>query len=194
MDVLNRTFVGIPVSTDICEALERTMQIIKRKPGVDNIRWNQHSELLISLASLGELGVGTINALRVTLPPIVARFPAMDLLVKGFAGLPNMIQPRYCYAGIEDDNGVLTAIANAVEAAATPFVPHRDIKPFKPYIILGRLKTESEQFRVALGRALKLTEQPEVGTMHVAAIDILVSNASTSGMAYELVQRMPLQG
>jgi 2'-5' RNA ligase len=192
MDVINRTFVGIPIPPEVSSQIEHAMLLLKRKPGVDNIRWNAPSELLIQLASLGELGPGTLATLRQVLPPVISRFPTFCLNVKGFAGLPTMIQPRFVYAALEGDTSVLDQIAQAVDLGVANYVPHRDMRGFRPQILLGRLKTESEPLRVALGRALRMTEAPDMGSIPVDSIDLLISQADESGIRYVPVMRMPL--
>lgn len=86
----------------------------------------------------------------------------------------------------------LERLAEAIDRAVAPYVPARDMRGFRPYIILGRLKTESEPLRVALGRALKMTQSPDMGVIEANAIDLLVSNATEFGIGYGVVERMPL--
>jgi 2'-5' RNA ligase len=195
MDAINRTFVGVRVPGPLLSQIDEKLLTIKRKPGVDNIRWNGHSELLLNLVSLGELGVGTLASLKPVLRDVASRFPRLSLEIKGFGGLPNMIQPRYCYAGIDGpDAHWLPQLAQQIDQATRTLTPHRDTKEFHAHILLGRLKTENEQYRVALGRALKLMEQPSMGAWQVDNIELLISSASESGIGYTVVDLIPLGG
>lgn len=195
MDAINRTFVGVRVPGPQLSQIDEKLLTIKRKPGVDNIRWNAHSELLLNLVSLGELSVPTINSLKPVLHDIALRFPKLNLEIKGFGGLPNMIQPRYCYAGIDGpDAHWLPSLALQIDQATRPMTPHRDTKEFHAHILLGRLKTENEQYRVSLGRALKLAEQPSMGEWLVDHIELLISSASESGIGYTVLDVIPLGG
>ncbi|MBC8063347.1 MAG: hypothetical protein H7Y17_00830 [Chlorobia bacterium] len=188
MDLLNRTFVGVRLPGAQFEQVNEKLIIIKRKPGVDNIRWNAHSELLLNICSLGELSPTTVLSLKPILRQVAAKFPRLNLEIKGFGGLPNMIQPRYIYAGIDGpDAHFLSSIALEVDQATRPYTPHRDSKEFHAHILLGRLKTENEQFRVSLGRALKLAEQPSMGPWLVDHLELLCSTASTSGIGYTVM-------
>ena len=194
MDLINRTFVGIPVPSEISQKMQEGLLFLKRKPGVENIRWNAPSEYLIQLASLGELSPATISAIKVLLPPVIASFPRFRLEVKGFSGTPNLIQPRFAHAELAGDVDRLQPISETVDRAVSAYVPARDTRGFKPNIPVGRLKTESEQLRVALGRALKMTQVPEMGTIDVDAICLLVSRANEFEIGYDVVARMPLLG
>ena len=193
MDVLNRTFVGVRLPLAQFLPLEEKILLLKRKPGVDNLRWNAHSELLLNLCSLGELSPITVLSLKPILRQIAGSSSPFNLEIKGFGGIPNMIQPRYVYAGIEGpDLYRLPTLAEEVDRATRPFTPHRDAKPFQAHIVLGRLKTESEQFRVALGRALKLAEQPFITEWRIEHIELLCSQASESGIGYTVMDQAPL--
>lgn len=195
MDALNRTFVGVRLPGAQYQELSEKILMIKRKPGVDNIRWNAHSELLLSFCSLGELSPSTLMMLKPVLRDVASKFPRLNLEIKGFAGLPNMIQPRYIYAGIEGpDAGFLSSIALQVDQATRPFTPHRDSKEFHAHILLGRLKTENEQFRVSLGRALKLADQPSMGPWQIDHLELLCSQASEAGIGYTVMDQAPLGG
>jgi len=193
MDVLNRTFVGMRLPLAQYQALEEKILLLKRKPGVDNIRWNAHSELLLNLCSLGELSPMTVLSLKPILRQVAASSSPLNLEIKGFGGIPNLIQPRYICAGIEGPDAYrLPMLAEAVDRATRPYTPHRDAKPFQAHIILGRLKTESEQFRVALGRALKLAEQPMIAEWRIENLELLCSQASESGIGYTVMDQVPL--
>jgi 2'-5' RNA ligase len=193
MDAVNRTFVGVRVPGSQFQGINEKLLIIKRKPGVDNIRWNAPSELLLNLCSLGELGGQTILSLKSVLRDVASCTPRLNLEIYGFAGLPNAIQPRYIYAGISGpDAHWLEPLAAQIDQATRPLTPHRDAKPFHAHVLLGRLKTENEQYRVALGRALKLADQPSMGSWQIDNIELLISSASESGIGYTVMELLPL--
>lgn len=191
MDAINRTFVGIPVPQEVVDRIQNNLLLLKRKPGLD-MRWNAPSEYLIQLSSLGELSPTTIRMLSEALPPSVAQFPRFRLEVTGFGGSPNLIQPRFAHAELTGDVHLLEQISQAIDHATSRFLPQRDMKGFRPSIPLGRLKTESEPLRVALGRALKMTQVPDMGSIDVDAVTLFVSRASETGTHYDAVASLPL--
>jgi 2'-5' RNA ligase len=70
--------------------------------------------------------------------------------------------------------------------------PHREGRPFQPNLVMGRIKTESEQMRVALGRALKMPDAEPFGTWDVNQIDLLISHSSTAGIGYKVIESFRL--
>lgn len=194
MDVVNRTFIGISVPPQIAENIQREALLLKRKPGADQVRWSGQGEYLIQLGSLGELGLATLSKLKEVLPPIVARFPRTRLQVQGFGGHPNLLQPRFVHAEVVGDVALLDQLSQALDQAISPYVPAREVRGFRPQINVGRLKAESEQLRVALGRALKHAQPADMGVIPVDAVDLLISQASPAGIGYAVIERMPLSG
>lgn len=192
MDAINRTFVGILVPPEVSSLMQQGMLLLRRKPGVENVRWHAPSEYLIQIASLGELSPATIQILRQVLPPIVGRFPKMRLEVKGFGGVPNLIQPRFAYANLEGDVLWLDQLAQAIDMGVAPYVPAREMRGFRPHILIGRLKTESEPLRVALGRALKMTQAPDMGVIAADSVSLMISHADTTGIGYSVLDQIPL--
>lgn len=191
MDAINRTFVGIAVPQNVIDLIQQGLLLLRRKPGLD-VRWNPISEYVIQLASLGELSPTTIRILSEALPKAVSPFPRLRLEVTGFSGTPNIIQPRFAHAELKGDVQLLEQISQAVDRASAAYVPTRDMKGFRPYIPVGRLKTEAEPLRVALGRALKMTQVPEMGSIDVNGVTLFVSRASETGTRYDPVATLPL--
>lgn len=194
MDIVNRTFVGIRLPEAISSQIQESVTFLKRRPGAENVRWNSPAEYLVQIASFGELSVATLGILRNVLPPVASKFAMLRLEVRGFSGLPNAVQPRYVCTPLGGDMEALEQMARAIEAAAAPYVPVQDARTFRPYVVVGRLKTESESMRVGLGRALKSALMPSVGVLAVDHVDLLISHADTSGMGYAVVERLPLGG
>ncbi len=192
MEAINRTFVGILIPAELAAQVQAQVQVFKRKPGVDSVRWSAPSEYLIQLASLGELSPMTLHRLGLVLPEALSRLPSFRVEIARFGGTPNAIQPRFVHAELEGDLDKLEQLAQAIDREVAPLLPNRDIQGFRPRIPLGRLKTESEQLRVALGRALKMTPIPPMGSLAVHQVDLLISKANEFGIGYESVARMPL--
>src|ERR1051326_8945846 len=123
MDVVNRTFVGILVPQPVADRIQQAVQVLKRKPGMENVRWSANSEFLVQLASLGELGPGTIATLGQRLPGITECFPRFRLEVRGFGGSPNLIQPRFVQAELSGDLRGLEQLGRAIDNGVAPYVP-----------------------------------------------------------------------
>lgn len=194
MDLINRTFIGVRVPPELFATIDQALMLVKRKPGILDMRWNQSSEYLLNFVTLGELSVETISRVSQTISPIVSQFNQFSLVVEKFGGVPNMIQPRFAVLQLTGD-GAQTCIelAQNLDMVTRGLTPPREGRPFQPNIVMGRIKTESEQMRVALGRALKFPEHPPFGVWNITHVELLISSASTSGMGYKAIETFPLR-
>ena len=194
MDVINRTFIGVRVPPELLPVIDAALLTLKRKPGILDMRWNQPSEYLLNFVTAGEISVETMSRLVPLVAQVASEFSPFSLTLERFAGLPNMIQPRFAvlqFAGPGADTAV--QIATKLDALTKPVTPPREGRPFQPHMVMGRIKTESEQLRVALGRALKMPEAPPFGTWDVTQLEILISTSSTSGVGYKVIETFPLR-
>ena len=194
MDVINRTFIGVRVPPELLPVIDAAVLQLKRKPGVLDMRWNQPSEYLLNLVTLGELSLAPMSGVIPLVAKVVCEYSAFTLNLEKLSGLPNMIQPRFAVLQMTGA-GAETAIriAAQLDAVTKPVTPPREGKPFQANLVVGRIKTESEQLRVALGRALKMPEAPPFGTWDVSQIELLISTSSTSGVGYKVVETFPLR-
>jgi 2'-5' RNA ligase len=194
MDAINRTFIGVRVPPELLPVIDAALLNLKRKPGILDMRWNQPSEYFLSLVTLGEISVATLAKLVPLVAQVANENYAFSLTLDKFVGLPNMIQPRFAILQLTGDGAETSIkIANQLEMITRSVVPPREGKPFHPHLVMGRIKTESEQLRVSLGRALKMPDQPPFGTWNIDHLDIAITTSSTSGVGYKAIETFPLR-
>lgn len=194
MDSINRTFVGVRVPPDLFPVIDHALLQLKRKPGILDMRWSQPSEYLLNLVTLGELSIATMSRLAQAISPVVNGFSPLDLTLDKFGGIPNMIQPRFAVlqlGGPSAQNCI--HLAQQLDFATKPLTPPREGRPFQPHIVLGRIRTESEQLRVSLGRALKFPEHEPFASWRIEQIELLISSADSSGVGYKVIESFPLR-
>lgn len=194
MDLVSRTFLGVRVPPELYPSIDQALLTLKRKPGILDVRWNQTSEWVLNMVTLGELSVSTIAKVTEAARATLVDQPAFTVSLERFVGLPNMIQPRFAVIQLGGEGAqVAIDVAGRLETATRGLTPPRDGKPFQPNIVMGRLKTESEQLRVALGRALKMPDQPTIAQWQIDQIELFVSSAGSMGMSYKLIESFPLR-
>ena len=189
MDAINRAFLGVRVPPELLPVIDAALLTLKRKPGILDMRWNQPSEYVLNMVTLGEISVATMARVVPLVADVAKEFRPFSLTVEKFVGIPNMIQPRFAVLQLSGD-GAETAIqlSQRLDQATKPVTPPREGKPFAPNMVMGRIKTESEQLRVALGRALKMPEAPSFGTWDIKQVEVLITTSSTSGVGYKAVE------
>ena len=194
MDAINRTFIGVRVPPELLPAIDLALLHLKRKPGILDMRWNQPSEYLLNLVTLGEISVATMSRVIPLVAQVANDNHCFTMTLEKFVGIPNMIQPRFAMLQLTGEGAeTATRLASQLDMITRSVTPQREGKPFQPQLTMGRIKTESEQLRVALGRALKMPEAPPFGTWDVTQLEILISTSSTSGVGYKAIETFPLR-
>ena len=194
MDAINRTFIGVRVPPELLPLIDAALLQLKRKPGILDMRWNQPSEYFLNLVTLGEISVATMSRVIPLVAQIANDNHAFSLTLDKFVGLPNMIQPRFAVLQLTGEGAEASVrIASQLDTITRSVTPPREGRPFQPNLVMGRIKTESEQLRVALGRALKMPDQPAIGTWDITHLDIAITTSSTSGVGYKAIESFPLR-
>ena len=175
VEELNRCFVGIRLPQEAQTKLADVQLAIRHKAGSDVVRWSNPSELQIILLPLGELLVARVHQVQLILPSVAAQFRPFEITIEGLGGSPSALQPRFPsgeHAGIEE----LQAGAGA---------------GFQVHIELGRIKTEAEAHRTALGRAIKMTSIGCVWRMRVTQFDLFRSTTTNMGPQLVTINSYP---
>jgi 2'-5' RNA ligase len=181
MQELNRAFVGIRLPAAAQQKLAETQLTLRHKAGSDVLRFSSTEEMHIVLMSLGELNMATFEMVKGTLPKAAAGFKPFAITIEGLGGTPSNLQPRFIWAGIGGNVAELTRLHNETERWMLQVARSYQPTPFKAHVDLGRIKTESEANRTALGRALRMTQVGVIFDLQVSQIELFRSTATTQG-------------
>lgn len=192
MQELNRTFIGIKLPNEAQQKLGEVQMTVRHKAGSDVVRFVNPAEMQIVLMALGELNMMTFENVKNTLPRVVASVRQFQVTIEGLGGTPSNLQPRFIWAGIGGAADQLIALHNAIERTLMPLVPSYQPVPFKPHVDLGRMKTESEANRTALGRAIRMAQVGLIYTLPVVSVEMFRSTATSQGVALVSYASCPL--
>lgn len=124
-----RLFVAIPLPEFVKKNLGDLQQPI------EGVRWQQQSQLHITLKFLGDTDRDRIQDLQTHLSKIDR--PSFSITISGFGYFPEGKQPRVLWAGIEK-NKPLTKLYREVEQHCTALGFEEDARSFKPHITIAR--------------------------------------------------------
>lgn len=192
MDALTRAFISIRIPQALQDRLAGVQLDLKRRGGSDAVKWSPKEEMHITLCFLGELRIDQVSNIQRAIDGIGARHPAMELGIQGLSGFPNGTQPRVLVANVIGDLRALLGLQSELEQAAAPHTLHRENRAYSPHVTLGRVRTDSEQARTGMGRALRLVEAPELGRWRATDFELMRSTIGPMGPTYSTIQRYDL--
>jgi 2'-5' RNA ligase len=174
---LARLSIGYRLPVHFSQPLQELQQTIRRKAIVD-MRLTAPTEFVLPILQLGEVSETLIPRLHAILTGGCRATRPINLTLEGLIGLPNAVQPRYVCIGLGGDVDLFEQLHKNIVEALHRTTPLPDGTLYHPMITLGRLRQESEQARVALGRGLRTTPPPNLGAFSLDAIQLLRATAA----------------
>ncbi len=192
MNELNRVFLGVRAPQGLAQTIEGVQTLYKRKLMGEQMRWDHPATMALTLVSLGDLSVGTIQGIPTMVEGVVARFPKMNFVFEGLTGLPNPVQPRHLELTMRGDVEQLTQLQKLLTGAVVPITGVVETRPFVPTIPIGRLSKESEASRVNLGRAPRTNPVGELGAFPIESVELLQAAVGDMGIKLQPIYSFPL--
>ncbi len=117
---------------DLAAALEP----LRQAPGAP--RWGDPARWHLTLLFLGAVPSALLPGLTGAVTDAVAPTPPATLRLAGAGRFGSRRRPQVCWAGVDGDVAVLTALAARLAAAARGLGLPVEDRPFRPHLTLGR--------------------------------------------------------
>ncbi|SFP20371.1 2'-5' RNA ligase [Geodermatophilus dictyosporus] len=101
-------------------------------------RWGDPARWHLTLLFLGAVPPGLLPDLTAAVGEAVARTPPAVLRLAGAGRFGSRRRPQVCWAGLDGDVAVLTALAGRLAAAARALGLPVEDRPFRAHLTLGR--------------------------------------------------------
>ncbi len=190
-----RTFVALPLSEAMHEALSRVQRRLRRRIPY-GVRWVRTEGIHLTLFFLGEIPAAQVEPISAALTAVARHVPPFTLAVGGLGAFPSPRRPRVLWVGIEGGEP-LTLLHAAVNEALASLGHRPDARPFHPHLTLGRVQRGLRRDEVAgIGEAFRaeMARPLTLGTTPAEAMILFRSILKPSGAEYRPLRRFPLGG
>lgn len=143
----------------------------------------------VTLKFLGDIPESAIGRISDSIGDIAGRTEQFELEVVGTGAFPNIRSPRVLWVGLSDD-GKLSRLAQAIDAAMAEFGIPREKRPFQPHVTVARVKS-MRNIDDALS-ILREYAQVKFGKFMVRDVRLKKSTLTPSGALYEDLAVKPL--
>lgn len=177
-----RLFVGLPLSSDIADRLDRLAA------GIPNARWVDSANLHVTLRFIGEVAEGVAHDIHEALERI--RAPAFAVEVGGLGAFESGRRPHTLWVGVERAPA-LTHLRDKVESAVVRAGLAPEPRRFAPHVTIARLK-DAPARRVSeflAGHGLF-----RAGTLQADRFVLFSSRLGHGGPVYTAEAEYPLEG
>jgi 2'-5' RNA ligase len=184
---VKRLFVGARVSVATANALAGAADTLARRArdaGID-IRWVAPVNYHVTLKFLGATREEAVAAVLDALEAAVDGVPRMTLKCARLGGFPSLEKARVVWAGIDDREGSLAALAKRIDERCAKLGFPIEGRSFHAHVTLGRGR-ETRPLREVV---LPLSEQM-FGDTRIDAITLFESETKPTGSVYKELRRI----
>jgi 2'-5' RNA ligase len=194
MPKTTRTFVAIAIPASHGENLTRLQERLAQQ--IPGVRWSANSPFHMTLAFLGDVRDGDLNAVCTAVAEACSPFPAFDLRLQGVGVFPSPARPRVIWAGLlAPDGSPLFELYKAITRVLTRVGYRPEGDRFTPHATLGRIRQDRRSSPV---HDLTAGLQPFLawsgGSFPVSEVVTFASTLSPEGPIYAPLARSPLSG
>jgi len=138
-----RLFIAVelagPAKDEVLSVRERLVETVARQ----GVRFVKPEKLHLTLAFLGSVDEAKLGELMRELNKVAV--PPFRLQLSGLGCFPDMRRPKVIWLGLDGDASSIQTLATKVTAAAKPFAPELDEKPYSPHVTLARVSPGSKE-------------------------------------------------
>jgi 2'-5' RNA ligase len=148
-----RSFVAVPLPGELQARVAAVAEELSRDVALTGVRWSRKPENLhVTLKFLGSIEEERLAALGAALERALAGVPRFRVVLGGMGAFPSERHATVLWAGIDDLDGGLAAVARVVETVTAGFGFAPEQRPFTGHVTVGRARGRGVDARAALAR------------------------------------------
>ena len=133
-----RAFIALDLPDVLKKEIEELLFRLK-KAGAD-VKWVHPQNMHLTLKFLGDTPPDRIALVKSSLDDLGARQKPFQMHCAGLGGFPDLNHPRVLWAGVDEGEEALKALADAVESEAAKIGFPREDRAFSAHLTLGRVR------------------------------------------------------
>ncbi len=184
-----RLFVAIAIPEPVRNEMARAQRDLQSLAPRRAIRWTKPEQFHLTLRFLGDVAAARVEELKAAVGTVCANSRPLRLRAEGISFFPNARSPRVIWAGIHDEERLLTGFQSRIEAVVGAFTTGRGEDPFIGHATLGRVKDLNRPDAGKLEAYAQQTGNAVLGEWTASEVEIIRSELSASG-----AQHAPLAG
>ena len=175
-----RTFLALPLDEAIVARLDRAQRDLM---GVGaKVRWVGGVNLHLTVKFLGDVQDEDIADVCEVARQVAGQIPPFEFALKGLRSVPSSGQMRMVWCDVRDGAGRLVELAALAEEAFAELGYKRELRPYKPHLTIGRVK--SGRSIPELRRAVAEHADTDFGLQAATELIVFSSELSKEGPAY----------
>ncbi|MHB9154722.1 MAG: RNA 2',3'-cyclic phosphodiesterase [Endomicrobiales bacterium] len=183
-----RIFIAVNLPEDVKEQIERVQETLKKT--LVDVRWVKKEKFHLTLKFLGEVPEEKAAEVVATLSRASRPRQPFTVALKGLGAFPGLRRPRVVWAGIQEGQSELKAVARDIENELEPLGFQKEKREFSGHLTLGRVR--SPQNLSALVKKIASLETVEMGSFSARSIEVMISAPGSGGSTYQCLKSISL--
>lgn len=184
-----RAFIAVEINQNIRAGLSDVQCVLKETNG--HVSWVLPQNIHCTLVFLGDIFQSAAASAADALSQTVTGIKPFEIKIAGLGYFGSARSPRIIWAGITG-TAPFMELQNNVTAAVLQAGLNPDLKPFKPHLTIGRVR--SARNAQALVAALEKFRDKPFGVLSVRQVVLMESRLASTGPTYFSLRSAALGG
>jgi RNA 2',3'-cyclic 3'-phosphodiesterase len=187
-----RLFIAVTVPEGIKAKMEEAQAELRRVLTQRSVRWARRDQFHLTLRFLGDIEAARVEALGEAIRAACRGFGPLHLRAERVGCFPDLRYPRVAWVGVQDQEGQLPRLQQAVEAAAEGFTTQKKEERFTGHVTLARIKGIERQEAEALGKVATSMADRLFGQWTAYQIELVRSELLPKGARHTTIASIAL--
>lgn len=174
-----RAFIAVEINDAIRAELADIQNVLKKADG--HVSWIRPQNIHCTLVFLGDIFQSAVDSVADALCQTATGLEPFEVEIAGLGYFGSARSPRIIWAGITG-TAPLMELQNNITAAVLRTGLKPDLKPFKPHLTIGRVR--SNRNAAGLVRALEKNKDKSFGVLSVRQVVLMESRLASTGPIY----------
>lgn len=186
-----RVFTGVELQEDVRTRVAAASSVLLA--GVRAAKPVAVENLHVTVRFVGEVDEAAIGPLCTAVREAAASVEASVATVRGFGAFPNPRRPRVVWIGLDDPDGVFSALEAAISERLAALGYSREDRPYSAHLTVARMR-EGVRDHGPLSERLAAAERdpPAFGAIPVRELTVFQSELGRDGSRYTALAQCPL--
>lgn len=183
-----RSFIALPLNSQIQTAIDEIQTRLKKTES--DVKWVKPEQAHLTLKFLGDVPEKNLEEIKRTVAEVCSQIQTISSSLTQLGAFPKPDYARVIWAGIDDPEQKIAALASAIEEALVPLKFPKEKRAFKPHITIGRVR--SDRNLRALARGLENYSLPANLHQNFNEVVVFQSTLTQAGPIYSALEKCPL--
>jgi 2'-5' RNA ligase len=187
-----RAFVAINISMASAKAVAEAQRDLRSRLETLplKISWVPPANIHQTMKFLGDIDKELVEGVLAQLDKAAGRVAPFSVEARGLGAFPNPAKPRVLWIGLDDPQGGLAKLNQAIEESLEEIGIARDKRRFHPHLTLGRIRKGRQDLTEVVDASSEVT----FGDSTIAEVVLYESRLRRTGAEYVVLGRAPLTG